>query len=601
MSNDLLEVSKAQSHWNSSGTLILRYSINMYHKGLDEHKMLSAPELNTLQDKVNIQARKWSEKWDTTVNKRNILKEKENNLEEARLKNDEAIKAIEDLENLLTNSLSVDATIDWDDLKKSETYSEVKPSKPTPKAKKEYPSKPELKELPAAPSKEIPKFNFVEKLFKSMMEKKTKTIENRYSILLSKWEKENIEVEKLNDSSISLWENQKEEVDKSNALSEMNHLKDLKKWEDDVSAWEKRRDTFLKQQEEFNEKMSEMEIAYLTLKADTVLEYCDMVLNNSDYPDIFLKNFELEYNPENKILIVEYELPSFELFPRVKEVKYVASKKELKESYIPESQVQKMFEETMYKTTLRTIHELFEADTANALEAISFNGWVNAISKTTGKRENNCILSVQVKKNEFLNIELSNVDPKACFKNLKGISSSKLSSLTPIQPILQISKADKRFVEGYEVVNQLDNTTNIAAMDWEDFEHLIRELFEKEFKSNGGEVKVTQASRDGGVDAIAFDPDPIRGGKIVIQAKRYTNTVGVSSVRDLYGTVMNEGATKGILVSTADYGPDAYEFAKGKPLTLLNGSNLLYLLEKHGHHAKIDIREAKRILAEKND
>ncbi len=135
-------------------------------------------------------------------------------------------------------------------------------------------------------------------------------------------------------------------------------------------------------------------------------------------------------------------------------------------------------------------------------------------------------------------------------------------------------------------------------MDWEDFEHLIRELFEKEFKATGGEVKVTQASRDGGVDAIAFDPDPIRGGKLVIQAKRYTNTVGVAAVRDLYGTVMNEGATKGILVTTSDYGPDAYEFAKGKPLTLLSGSNLLHLLEKHGHKAKIDIQEAKRILAE---
>jgi len=48
--------------------------------------------------------------------------------------------------------------------------------------------------------------------------------------------------------------------------------------------------------------------------------------------------------------------------------------------------------------------------------------------------------------------------------------------------------------------------------------------------------KVTQASRDGGVDAVAFDPDPIRGGKIVIQAKRYAYTVGVSARRDLYGT-----------------------------------------------------------------
>jgi restriction system protein len=100
------------------------------------------------------------------------------------------------------------------------------------------------------------------------------------------------------------------------------------------------------------------------------------------------------------------------------------------------------------------------------------------------------------------------------------------------------------------------------------------------------------------VDAVAFDSDPVRGGKVVIQAKRYTNTVGVSAVRDLFGTVMNEGAMKGILVTTSDYGPDAYEFAKGKPLTLLNGSNLLFLLEKHGHRAKIDLHEAKVIMAQ---
>jgi restriction system protein len=192
-------------------------------------------------------------------------------------------------------------------------------------------------------------------------------------------------------------------------------------------------------------------------------------------------------------------------------------------------------------------------------------------------------------------IDLKNVEPKACFKSLKGVSASKLAGITPIQPILTMNKNDKRFVESHNVAHTLDDTTNLAAMPWEDFEHLIREVFETEFSTNGGEVKVTQASRDGGVDAVAFDPDPIRGGKIVIQAKRYTNTVGVSAVRDLYGTLMNEGATKGILVTTADYGPDAYEFAKNKPLTLLNGGNLLHLLEKHGHKAKIDLKEAKAL------
>jgi restriction system protein len=122
-----------------------------------------------------------------------------------------------------------------------------------------------------------------------------------------------------------------------------------------------------------------------------------------------------------------------------------------------------------------------------------------------------------------------------------------------------------------------------------------------EFAQNGGEVRVTQASRDGGVDAIVFDPDPLRGGKIVIQAKRYTNTVGVSAVRDLYGTVINEGANTGILITTSDYGHDSYDFAKDKPLKLLNGGHLLALLHKNGKKAHIDIDEAKKILTNNNE
>ena len=40
--------------------------------------------------------------------------------------------------------------------------------------------------------------------------------------------------------------------------------------------------------------------------------------------------------------------------------------------------------------------------------------------------------------------------------------------------------------------------------------------------------------------------DQGRIGKVLIQAKRYKHTVGVSAVRDLFGTMQNEGASKGI-------------------------------------------------------
>src|SRR5260370_42499649 len=118
-----------------------------------------------------------------------------------------------------------------------------------------------------------------------------------------------------------------------------------------------------------------------------------------------------------------------------------------------------------------------------------------------------------------------------------------------------------------------------------EFESLITNLFQK----MGLETRLTQASRDGGVDCVAFDPRPIFGGKVVIQAKRYRHTVGVSAVRDLYGTMQNEGASKGILVSTSGYGKSSFQFAEGKPLELLSGTHLLYLLAEHaGIEARIE-------------
>lgn len=337
----------------------------------------------------------------------------------------------------------------------------------------------------------------------------------------------------------------------------------------------------------------------MRLDAKFISKAMSELLNYSDYPLKWNKEYQIEYNENTGILLLDYKLPAPEDNDWIKAVKFNQAKEKVEEVYLSESSKNKFYDNMLYQITIRTIHELFQYDKEKYIQGIVFNGYVETIDKGTGKEYRACILSIQTNRKEFEEINLRNVDPKTCFKTLKGVGSSKLHSITPIAPIVKLDTKDKRFITSYEVAKDLDEMSNLAAMDWEDFEHLIRELFEKEFSQNGGEVKVTQASRDGGVDAIAFDPDPIRGGKIVIQAKRYTITVGVSAVRDLYGTLMNEGATKGILVTTSDYGPDAYDFAKGKPITLLNGSNLLHLLEKHGHKAKIDIKEARSILAEK--
>jgi restriction system protein len=50
------------------------------------------------------------------------------------------------------------------------------------------------------------------------------------------------------------------------------------------------------------------------------------------------------------------------------------------------------------------------------------------------------------------------------------------------------------------------------------------------------------------------------------------------------------------LVTTATFGHDSYEFARDKPITLLDGGGLLHLLQKHGVPARIDLGPAKGIV-----
>ena len=184
-----------------------------------------------------------------------------------------------------------------------------------------------------------------------------------------------------------------------------------------------------------------------------------------------------------------------------------------------------------------------------------------------------------------MELDLRNVEPLACLKGLNAAVSGSPSELVPVRPILEFDMVDPRFIQESDVLGTLDTRPNLMELSPREFESLITNLFEK----MGLETRQTQASRDGGVDCVAYDSRPILGGKVVIQAKRYKNTVGVSAVRDLYGTLQNEGASKGILATTSGYGKSSFEFAAGKPLELLSGTHLLYLLSEHaGIEARIE-------------
>jgi len=562
------------------------YSIELWHDGLKKHRLIRDGNCDVLRRKVDLQSSDWNDRWGAVVaqqqsiSDRNAGKRRQDERKAmASERTAAAQKEFELLANILRHTLDIDDTIDWERLKDNSPFPEPRPRQPKlPTA----PSPPVIQREPK-PSDAVytPAFGFLDQLFASRRDKKLS------------------EKRALYESDYVAWATAKRGSEEAHISATQFHQAEVEQITSGHSAqlrkWEQRKTAFLIEQSAGNAAIDEKRRSYFAMIPEAILEYCDLVLASSEYPTYFPKEFDLDYDAASKTLIVDYALPAPEHLPRIKAVRYVATKDDFEEQYISESQSLKLFDDTIYQVVLRTVHELFEADSVHSLQTVVFNGIVTAIDRSKGTECSTCIVSLRANREEFLAIHLAMVDPRTCFKSLKGVGSSKLSGLSPIAPIMQLRREDARFVSAYQVADSLDGSVNLAAMDWEDFEHLIREIFEKEFSSTGGEVRVTQASRDGGVDAIAFDPDPIRGGKIVIQAKRYTNTVGVGAVRDLYGTVVNEGATKGVLVTTSDFGPDSYSFANGKPLVLLSGANLLHMLEKHGHSARINISEAKKL------
>ncbi len=332
--------------------------------------------------------------------------------------------------------------------------------------------------------------------------------------------------------------------------------------------------------------IEELKHAYAAGRPDVVATYSSLVIETSLYPEGFPQKARVAYVPESKQLVVEYDLPPFEIVPAAVGYKYAKAKDEITETPRPAAQRKTLYASAIAQVTLRTLHELFEADRARHIETLILNGYVDSIDRATGQPARTCVVTVRTSRDTFAQINLAQVDPAACLKALNASVSKSPAELAPVRPVLEFSMVDPRFIEEVDVLSSLDQRRNLMELSPSEFEALISNLFAK----MGLETRLTQASRDGGVDCVAFDPRPIFGGKVVIQAKRYKNTVGVSAVRDLFGTVQNEGASKGILVTTSGYGKAAFEFAAGKPLELLSGSNLLHLLAEHaGIEAKIEM------------
>ena len=474
--------------------------------------------------------------------KRRHLEDRQQEVDEL---NERLDARVTELRSVLEQTLTVNDRIDFDSLRIPEAFPPFVP----PKELSRENTPPRLESYTSA----VQPPGFVERLFRGR---------KRY------------------ESGLSAAETRFSEDLQEHEAAEANRKSALEKLE---AQHEDARSKHLESVQKRNEETSRFEAAYAAADPEAIVGYHSMVLERSEYPEDFPHEYRVAYVPDSKQLVVEYELPTPDVVPVAAEHRYVKAKDEIEKKPRKDAERRDLYTDVVAAVALRTCHEVFEADQKGHVDVVAFNGFVQTIDPATGKDIRPCLISVRTTRGEFDGLDLRRIDKRACLRNLGAVVSPRASEVQPVKPIVEFDMVDKRFVEQSDVLSDLESRPNLMDLDPFEFENLVSNLFGR----IGLETKLTRASRDGGVDVVAFDLRPVLGGKVVIQAKRYRHTVGVSAVRDLFGTMMNEGANKGILVTTSGFGVDAFEFSKDKPIELIDGGQLLYLLKEAGIEARI--------------
>ncbi|WP_171166854.1 restriction endonuclease [Streptomyces sp. I05A-00742] len=338
----------------------------------------------------------------------------------------------------------------------------------------------------------------------------------------------------------------------------------------------------LAQIRQHNAGVAELVTALREGDPEAVVEYFSAALYaSSAWPEEFPHQVSAAYDPGARQLVLEWELPGFDVVPEVKSVRYMPTADQEKETARPVTQRRALYRDVLAQCVLLAVRELFASDEFGALESVVLNGFVDDHDPATGRRARLVLAAVTVDRTAFGRLHLEQVSAPDCLVDgLGGRLSARPDQRTAVRPERTPGEVGRGVVShgGGE-----DDDPDLFGMDPVAFEALVAELF----RARGMQAVMTTRSNDGGVDVEALDPDPISGGRIIVQVKRYRKTVPPTAVRDLFGTVQGAGANKGVLVTTSGFGPGSYAFANGKPLTLVTGEELVGLLAQHGLRGRL--------------
>jgi restriction system protein len=134
----------------------------------------------------------------------------------------------------------------------------------------------------------------------------------------------------------------------------------------------------------------------------------------------------------------------------------------------------------------------------------------------------------------------------------------------------QFEDADRAFRE-WDRRARVEFWTSLSGRT---FERELARLFQRE----GYDVELTPGSGDEGVDIVLKR----FGRTTVVQCKQTQVAVGPAVARELYGAMVAAKADEGILASVGGATRSVHDFFGGKPLRVMDLSEIIALHRRHG-------------------
>lgn len=233
------------------------------------------------------------------------------------------------------------------------------------------------------------------------------------------------------------------------AAAEAKHAADMAAWQERAATAEaahRRAETARAEEvQKYAALIDAWEAGVRENDPEWVIQYLSHILDASDYPEELDEEYDASYNPEARVLTLEYVLPGPEVVPETKSFSYVRARDEIRENARPKSETAAIYRALIAGLTLRTCRELFSAAPLACLEAITFHGVVEGTDPTTGVPTKICLVSVRITRDALRAVQFARVDPVACLQSLGATMSKKPEELVGVPRVDEGGRIDARY------------------------------------------------------------------------------------------------------------------------------------------------------------